>query len=115
MNLDSGYYIAIEVRKSPAPGKIEYLMWGCYKTPAILRAQRDLSGAAQVELSGKSDQTNGCSRRLGHGRTQIGLLLLGADGCFALGGMSSHRISDNSRTGSVDESGSKIALLAPVP
>ena len=65
INLDSGYYVEIEVEKTPSLGNLECLMWGCYDTPAILKAQWTLSSAGQVELSGSSDRTNGASGNLG--------------------------------------------------
>lgn len=65
INLNSGYYVSIEVEKSPALNNLECLMRGCYETPAILKAQWALSKAGRVELSGSSDGTNGESPRWG--------------------------------------------------
>jgi biopolymer transport protein ExbD len=72
INLDSGYYVEIEVEKTPSLGNLDCLMWGCYETPAILRAQWTLSNAGQVELSGSSDATNGGSGNLGTVGRKVG-------------------------------------------
>jgi len=63
VNLDSGYFIEIEVEKSPALNNLECQMWGCYETPAVLKVQWAISSAGRTELSGASDNTNGASGR----------------------------------------------------
>lgn len=61
INMDSGYDIAIEVTRIPSAGSLECLMLGCYKTPAILKAEWTLSIGGQAESSGSSDGMNGDS------------------------------------------------------
>ncbi len=72
INLDSGYYIEIEVEETPSLGNLECLMWGCYETPAILKARWALSRAGQVELSGSSDDVNGGSGNVGTVGRKVG-------------------------------------------
>ena len=65
INLDCGYFIEIEVARTPSLDNLECQMWGCYETPAILRTHWILSRAGQVELSGSSDDIDGVSGNLG--------------------------------------------------
>jgi hypothetical protein len=75
INLNSGYYIEIEVDRAPSLDNLECQMWGCYeempaslevqRVPAVLRVQWVLSSAGHVEPSGRSDDINGGSGHLG--------------------------------------------------
>jgi hypothetical protein len=65
INLDAVYYIDIGVPRTPSIGNLECLMWGCDKTPAILKVQWTLSSAGHVELSVSSDYMSGSTDSMG--------------------------------------------------
>jgi len=68
VNLDSGYYIEIEVERMPSLGDLECRMWhlwGCDEVPSALKARWTISRAGRKELSGSSDDINGASYRVG--------------------------------------------------
>lgn len=71
-NLDSGYYIEIEVSKSSSFKNLDCLMWGCYGSPAIINARWKLSTLSRVVLSGNSEDVNGGSGNLGTVGRKIG-------------------------------------------
>jgi len=65
INLASDYYVQIEVEKNGDIEKLECMMWGCYDTPAILKARWVLSGSNGPEVSGEADTINGGSGGFG--------------------------------------------------
>jgi len=85
INLNSGYYIEIEVEKALSLDNLECQMWGCYeekpaslevqRVPAILRAQWVLSSAGNIKLSGHSEEIDGASGNLGVVGSKVGYFL----------------------------------------
>lgn len=65
VNLDSGYYIQIEVERTPSLGNLGCQVGGCYETPAILGVQWVLSSAGKIALSGNGVDINGDSGAIG--------------------------------------------------
>jgi biopolymer transport protein ExbD len=75
INLDSGYYIQIEVERTPSLGDLECRMWhlwGCDEVPSALNARWTISRAGRKELSGSSDDINGGSYRIGFVGRKVG-------------------------------------------
>lgn len=73
VNLASGYDVEIEVENTAALPNLECLMWGCYESPAALRARWTLSSTrGRPEGSGSTDQTNGGSGLIGTVGRKIG-------------------------------------------
>jgi hypothetical protein len=72
VNLASGYYVEIEVQNTPTLPNLECLMWGCYESPAALRAQWTLLSTRGAEGSGSTDHTNGASGLIGTVGRKVG-------------------------------------------
>jgi hypothetical protein len=83
LNLNSGYFIEIEVTKAPFLKQLDCWMWGCYGTPTIIKAHWALSHSGHLELTGASDDTNGASGNLGVVGRKIGYFR-GSDGVYDL-------------------------------
>jgi len=64
INLDTDYYVEVEVDGSLSAGNLECLMWGC-SGPSILKAHWVLSRAGQPEASGASEDISGASGNIG--------------------------------------------------